>query len=36
MTVYHVDPAALETYVDQRELSGECRRQSWIDSQEIG
>ena len=33
MTIIHVEAAALECLADVRELSGECRRQTWIDAQ---
>ena len=35
MTIIHVEAAALECLADVRELSGECRRQTWIDALEL-
>ena len=35
MTIINVEDAALECLADVRELSGECRRQVWIDALEL-
>lgn len=35
MTIIYLEESALESLADYRELSGECRRQNWLDVLEI-